>query len=80
MLGRRGRSHRLQLERREAIGVVQLFETGVQLVPTGVSTDGEIALMTFLEKFGCIFGVSSEDRPMGSEPTVVCRWVKSIRG
>ena len=28
MLGRRGRSHRLQLERREAIGVVQLFETG----------------------------------------------------
>lgn len=52
----------------------------VQLVPTGVSTDGEIALMTFLEKFGCIFGVSSEDRPMGSEPKVVCRWVQSTRG
>mmetsp|Transcript_33550 Transcript_33550/g.98856 ORF Transcript_33550/g.98856 Transcript_33550/m.98856 type:complete len:272 (-) Transcript_33550:726-1541(-) len=44
----------------------------VQLVPMGSS--GEDALVAFLEKFGCIYGVSSEGRPMGSEPEVVCRW------
>lgn len=47
----------------------------VQLVPTGSS--GELALLTFLERLGCIYGVSAEGRPMGSEPKVVCRWVES---
>ena len=47
----------------------------VQLVPTGVSADGEEALMTFLERFGHVYGVSAEGRPMGSEPKVVYRWV-----
>ena len=49
----------------------------VQLVPMG--STGEDALAAFLEKAGCIFGVSSENRPMGSEPEVVCAW-KSNQG
>ncbi len=48
----------------------------VQLVPTS-SRSGELALLTFLERLGCIYGVSAEGRPMGSEPKVVCRWVES---
>ena len=49
----------------------------VQLVPRNDRTgsSGEIALMTFLERFGHVYGVSAEGRPMGSEPKVVYRWV-----
>ena len=43
----------------------------VQLVPMG--STGEDALVKFLDD-GCVFGVSSENRPMGSEPEVVCVW------
>lgn len=44
----------------------------VQLVPMGCS--GEDSLITFLDRYGCIYGISSEGRPMGSEPAVVCEW------
>ena len=51
----------------------------VQLVPMGCT--GEDALVAFLDQdqAGCVFGVSSENRPMGSEPEVVCAW-KSNKG
>ncbi|KAL7471849.1 hypothetical protein ACHAXS_012173 [Conticribra weissflogii] len=46
----------------------------VQLVPA----DGQDAVMSFVEKnkssSNRIFGISSEGRPMGSEPAVVCEW------
>ena len=44
----------------------------VQLVPMG--STGEDALVAFLDHAGRVFGVSSENRPMGSEPEVVCVW------
>ena len=44
----------------------------VQLIPMG--STGEDALVEFLDHAGCVFGVSSENRPMGSEPEVVCVW------
>ncbi|KAL7487786.1 hypothetical protein ACHAW6_013354 [Cyclotella cf. meneghiniana] len=47
----------------------------VQLVPT----NGQKAMIRMSEVFGAtkndrIFGISSEGRPMGSEPEVVCKW------
>jgi hypothetical protein len=47
----------------------------VQLVPV----DGQGAMMQISKRFGSdgegrIFGISSEGRPMGSEPEVVCEW------
>mmetsp|Transcript_26635 Transcript_26635/g.57803 ORF Transcript_26635/g.57803 Transcript_26635/m.57803 type:complete len:268 (-) Transcript_26635:68-871(-) len=44
----------------------------VQLVPMGSS--GEDSLMEFLDRYGCVYGISPEGRPMGSEPAVVCEW------
>jgi hypothetical protein len=51
----------------------------VQLVPMGSS--GEDALLAFLDMAGggCIFGVSSECRPLGSEPEVVCVWKRESK-
>jgi hypothetical protein len=47
----------------------------VQLVPV----NGQDAMIQMSDKFGAngrhrIFGISSEGRPMGSEPEVVCEW------
>jgi hypothetical protein len=41
----------------------------VQLLPLNV----EEAILSAM-KSDCIFGVSSEGRPLGSEPQVVCKW------
>jgi len=47
----------------------------VQLLPS----DGQDAILEFHNRYGGrvesrIFGISSEGRPMGSEPRVVCEW------
>lgn len=47
----------------------------VQLVPMGsTGEDALVKFLKFMDRDGCVFGVSSEKRPMGSEPEVVCVW------
>lgn len=58
-------------KRSEWVNFLRVGDT-VQLVPMG--TSGEDSLLAFLKKFGCVYGVSSEGRPLGSEPAVVCEW------